>query len=305
MDATTDRRKGFTLVELLVVIAILGILSAMLLPALSKARESARRSACVNNLKQLGTLLNLYASENREKFPPIDDVYARFMFESDGVYPEYVSDTSILVCPSDPDYDPNTNFKLSCVHPEDGTPRGEVHPDCLDALSYIYVGYMVEDDYTMLFGFATFTWLDHVFPVSDPVLNTWRNRSINLASFGFGGFGNAGGDIFHRLSMGVDRFLITDINTIFTGTETGPSSIPLMWDQLSTDITRFNHLPTGQNVLYLDGHVEFLRYNCEVDHFPSTPLYAAINGGVTSCSRSYCFNYVKRFDDDDDDCGCD
>jgi prepilin-type processing-associated H-X9-DG protein len=48
-------------------------------------------------------------------------------------------------------------------------------------------------------------------------------------------------------------------------------------------------VPAGQNVLYLDGHVEFLRYNLEVDDFPSTPLYAAINGGVTPARRDYCY----------------
>lgn len=67
----SNRRKGFTLIELLVVIAIIAILASMLLPALSRAKRSAKSAGCRNNLRQMTMGFHLYADENNAKAPPV------------------------------------------------------------------------------------------------------------------------------------------------------------------------------------------------------------------------------------------
>jgi len=74
------RRTGFTLIELLVVVAIIAILAAMLLPALSQARERARQAVCMNNLKQIGLAMNMYCDDYAGYYPPNQTMWGIYNF---------------------------------------------------------------------------------------------------------------------------------------------------------------------------------------------------------------------------------
>lgn len=102
-------KSAFTLIELLVVLAVIGILASLLLPAVSRATEAGRSTACLGNLRQVGIALQLYVQDNQNRLPVLRDrlldtnttTGAQTHPTMDVTLAPYLGATNVLRCPSD------------------------------------------------------------------------------------------------------------------------------------------------------------------------------------------------------------
>jgi prepilin-type processing-associated H-X9-DG protein len=189
------------------------------------------------------------------------DVYWT-VFNGQAVYPEYMTDLQIMICPSDADAKTNLRDQGWFHHLEDEDQP--IDGGCFFDVSYIYTAWVTtnDDDAVALYN--------HLYGVGSFMGAPWRVSVMDTDL-------DVGGKTFYRLREGIERFFITDINNP-AASAMAQSEIPIMLDEFAAPtggMPTFNHIPGGINALYLDGHVEWVGYK---SGFPCTSRLANLFG---------------------------
>ncbi len=228
-----------SLPTLAAVATLLFLAGLLILPvAPGPAREAARRASSQNNLRQMGMVFKMYANESRgELLPPLAPGVPYLAPDLNTIFPEYLSDSNALIVPEGQTKPEELRKAIEYYKVNPGPANRLVYEN------YVYPGYVLPDAVA----------LEYLLSHLDEARATWPEP-----------LERTGAPPLHPLREGVERFYITDINNPIAAA-IAQSEIIVMFENPAMDL----HRPDGVNVLYLDGHVEFVRIN---ELFPGADL---------------------------------